>query len=161
MFLFNSSIFYCMSRMESSVEIPRKEYHRCWDQSRIVVTIVIINTHTHTRTHTHTTILFVVFQLLIFRIFVCTLLARRCIQRSALGTEHSSRHFRLSVRRCELWPHTWMDRDAVCGGELGRARKRCIRFWWWSSKGKGQFGVNLQRPIVTNGDFDASLCESA
>jgi len=58
------------------------------------------------------------------------LLARRCIQRSALGTEHSSRHFRLSVHRCELWPHTWMDRDAVWGGESGRARKRCIRFWW-------------------------------
>ena len=70
-----------------------------------------------------------------------TLLLARCwIQRSALGTEHSSRHFRLSVRRCELWPHTWMDWDAVWDGESGRARKRCIRFWWWSSKGKGQFG---------------------
>jgi len=28
-------------------------------------------------------------------------------------------------------------------------------------EGKGQFGVNLRRPIVTNGDFVASLCESA
>jgi len=27
--------------------------------------------------------------------------------------------------------------------------------------GKGQFGVNLGRPIVTNGDFVASLCERA
>ena len=57
-------------------------------------------------------------------------LAIRIAERSSIVTEHSSRHFRLSVRRCELWPHTWMDRDAVWDGESGRARKRCIRFWW-------------------------------
>jgi len=48
----------------------------------------------------------------------------------------------MSVRTCEQWPHTWMDFYAVWDGEWGRARKRCTGFWWWSSKGKGQFGVN-------------------
>jgi len=28
-------------------------------------------------------------------------------------------------------------------------------------EGEGQFGVNLRRPIVTNGEFVASLCGSA
>ena len=28
-------------------------------------------------------------------------------------------------------------------------------------RGRGSLGVNLQRPIVTNGDFVASLCGSA
>jgi len=28
-------------------------------------------------------------------------------------------------------------------------------------KGRGSLGVNLRRPIVTNGDFVVSLCESA
>ena len=50
------------------------------------------------------------------------------------------RHHHLSVRTCEQWWHGWMDRDSVWGGEWGRARYGCIRFWWWSSKGKGQFG---------------------
>ena len=27
-------------------------------------------------------------------------------------------------------------------------------------RGRGSLGVNLRRPIVTNGDFVASLCES-
>jgi len=46
----------------------------------------------------------------------------------------------LSVRTCEQWQHGWLDLDAVWGGEWGQARYGCIRFWWWSSKGKGQFG---------------------
>ena len=29
---------------------------------------------------------------------------------------------------------------------------------WLSSKGRGSFGVNLGRPIVTNGDFVAYSC---
>jgi len=38
-------------------------------------------------------------------------------------------------------------------GEWSRSRC-CIRLGLWSSNGKGQFlGVNLGRPIVTNGDF--------
>jgi len=28
-------------------------------------------------------------------------------------------------------------------------------------RGRGKLGVNLRRPIVTNGDFVASLCEGA
>jgi len=67
----------------------------------------------------------------------------------------------LSVHTCEQWQHGWLDLDAVCDGEWGRAWYGCVRFWWWSSKGKGQFGVNLRRPIVTNGDFVASLRGSA
>jgi len=46
----------------------------------------------------------------------------------------------LSVRGCEQWPHTWTHCYAVWGGEWAGARKQCARFWWWSSKGKGQFG---------------------
>jgi len=33
----------------------------------------------------------------------------------------------------------WLDLDAVWYDEWGRSRNGCIRFWWWSSKGKGQF----------------------
>jgi len=46
----------------------------------------------------------------------------------------------LSVRTCEQSRCSSVHRDAVWGGEWSRARKRCTRFWWWSSKGKGQFG---------------------
>ena len=54
----------------------------------------------------------------------------------------------LSVRTCELWQNGWLDPDAVWGGECGRSRNGCTRFWWWSSKGKGSFG----------GEFGASHC---
>jgi len=46
----------------------------------------------------------------------------------------------MSVLTCEQWWLGWLDWDAVWGGEWGRARYGCIRFWWWSSKGKGPFG---------------------
>jgi len=46
----------------------------------------------------------------------------------------------LSVRTCEQSRHSSMHWDAVWGGQWVLARKRCTRFWWWSSKGKGQFG---------------------
>jgi len=45
----------------------------------------------------------------------------------------------LPVRTCELWWNGWLDLDAVWGCEWGRAWYGCIRFWWWLSKGKGQF----------------------
>ena len=45
-----------------------------------------------------------------------------------------------SVLTCELWQNGWSDPDAVWRSEWGRALYGCIRFWWWSSKGKGQFG---------------------
>jgi len=92
---------------------------------------------------------------------VVTLLARRCIQRSALGTEHSSRHFRLSVRRCELWPQCgWI---AMPFGVVSRVwlRRGVLDFGGDRRMGRGSLGVNLRRPIVTNGDFVASLCGSA
>jgi len=38
-----------------------------------------------------------------------------------------------------LWRNGWLDLDAVWAGEWGRAWYRCIRFWWWSFKGKEQF----------------------
>ena len=93
---------------------------------------------------------------------ISALLAIRIAEQSAIVTEHVVP--RLSVHTCVLWQNGWLDLDAVWGGEWGRARKGCIRFWWWSSKGKGQFGGEFaarRRPIVTNGDFVASLCESA
>jgi len=45
-----------------------------------------------------------------------------------------------------------MDPDTVWDGEWGRSRDGVLD-GWLSSKGKGSFGVNLGRPIVTNGDF--------
>jgi len=43
------------------------------------------------------------------------------------------------VHESELWRNGWFDPDTFWGDERGRSRNRCIRFWWWSSKGKGQF----------------------
>jgi len=73
------------------------------------------------------------------------LLARHCIQRSALGTEHSSRHFRLSVRRCEQWPHTWMDWDAVWGGERVVLGSGVLDFGGDRRRGRGSLGVNTMQ----------------
>ena len=50
-----------------------------------------------------------------------------------------------------------MDPDAVWDGEWGRSRIGVLD-GWLSSKGKGAvLGVNLGRPIVTNGDFARRL----
>jgi len=38
-----------------------------------------------------------------------------------------------------LWQNGWLDPDTVWDGEWGRSRDGCIRWGWWSSKGKGQF----------------------
>jgi len=66
------------------------------------------------------------------------LLAHRCFQRSAIGTEDS---FQPSVG-----PHMWIVVTQVIGSGcrlewwVGSGSVWCIRFWWWSSKGKLQFG---------------------
>ena len=52
-----------------------------------------------------------------------------------------------------LWQNGWLDPDAAWDGEWGRSRDGCIRLGWWSSKGRGSFGINLGRPIVTNGNL--------
>ena len=57
----------------------------------------------------------------------------------------------LSVGPCEQWQHGWLDPDAIWGGEWGRARYGCIRFWWWSSKEKDSF-------FWGGGEFAASHC---
>jgi len=46
----------------------------------------------------------------------------------------------LSVRKSELWQNGWLDPDAVWGGERDRSTDGCIRWRWWWSKGKRQFG---------------------
>jgi len=46
-----------------------------------------------------------------------------------------------------------VDLDAVWSGEWGRSRDGCIRRGWFSSKGQGRFVINLERPIITNGNF--------
>ena len=54
----------------------------------------------------------------------------------------------LSVRKSELWQNSWLDPDAVWGGERGRSSDGCIRLGWWSSKGRRSFG----------GEFGAFHC---
>jgi len=66
------------------------------------------------------------------------LYAATIAKQSAYVTDHVVP--RLSVRMYVLWRSGWLDPHAVWGGEWCRARKGCIRFWWWSSKGKEQFG---------------------
>jgi len=53
-----------------------------------------------------------------------------------------------------------MDPDAIWGGEWGQPRNGCIRWGGYCWRGRAVLGVNLGRPIVTNGDFVAWLCES-
>jgi len=45
-----------------------------------------------------------------------------------------------------------MDFDAVWDSEWGWSRDECIRWGSYHRRGRGSFGVNLGRPIVTNGD---------
>jgi len=47
-----------------------------------------------------------------------------------------------------LWRNSWLDPDAVWGGELDRTCYGCIRFWWWCWRGRGIFGS----------EFGASHC---
>ena len=54
--------------------------------------------------------------------------------------------------------------DAVCDGRSDGSRDEAGGWFGNSSTGMGNFfwgGANLGRPIVTNGDFAAYLCESA
>jgi len=59
----------------------------------------------------------------------------------------------LSDHKSELWQNSWLDPDAIWGGERSWSSDGCIRWGWWSSKEMGSFGVNLGRPIVTIGAF--------
>jgi len=67
----------------------------------------------------------------------------------------------LSVRTCELWQNSWLDPDAVWGDEWGRAWYGVLNFGGDRRRWRAVLGVNLGRPIVTNGEFVASLCRSA
>ena len=40
-------------------------------------------------------------------------------------------------------------------GEWSRSRNGCIRWGGYHGKGRDSFGVNLGRPVVTNGEFVA------
>jgi len=51
----------------------------------------------------------------------------------------------VSVRTCEQWQNGWLDVDAFLGWWVGSGSVWVYRFWWWSSKGKGQFGVNTMQ----------------
>jgi len=46
---------------------------------------------------------------------------------------------------------------AVCGGEWGRSRDRCIKWGADRQRGRGSFRVNVGHPIVINGYFVAYL----
>jgi len=51
-----------------------------------------------------------------------------------------------------------LDPDAVWGGECVGLGMNVLDFGGDRRRGRGSLGVNLRRPIVTNGDFVASLC---
>jgi len=46
-----------------------------------------------------------------------------------------------------------VDLDAVWDSVWGRSNDGCIRWGGDRQRGRGSFGVNFGRPIVTNGDF--------
>jgi len=48
-----------------------------------------------------------------------------------------------------------VDPDAVGDGEWGRSKNGCIRWRGDRRRGGAVMGMNLGRPIVTNGDFVA------
>ena len=50
-----------------------------------------------------------------------------------------------------------MDPGAVWDGKWGRSRDGCIRWDGDRRRGSCSFGVNLGRPIITNGDFATRL----
>jgi len=70
----------------------------------------------------------------------------------------------LSVRKSVLWRRDettdWiqMPFGVVSGIRLGMG---VLDFGGDRRRGRGSLGVNLRRPILTNGDFVASLCGSA
>jgi len=113
-----------------------------------------------------------VYKLQFFYIYICCvitvlftrhpLLARRSLsawQSRALMLLTMSSH--LLVRTCRLWQHGWLDLDAVLGGEWVGLGMGVLDFDGDRRRGMGSLGVNLRRPIVTNGDFVASLCRMA
>ena len=66
------------------------------------------------------------------------LLARRCMSEALLLRNISS-----SPSVCShMWAVATRVNGSGCrlGWWVSQARYVCIRFWWWSSKGKGQFG---------------------
>jgi len=71
-----------------------------------------------------------------------------------------SSHVCLSARMyCgETADWIWMPFGVVSDVGL---RRGVLDFGGDRRRGRGSLGVNLRRPIVTNGDFVASLCESA
>ena len=88
---------------------------------------------------------------------VLILLARRCIQRSALVTEHSSRHFRLSVHRCDYCGHIrgWI---AMPFGMVSRVGfgSGVLDFGGDRRRGRGSLGVNLRRSRADHGNDQRS-----
>jgi len=77
------------------------------------------------------------------------------IERSAYVIELRLCH--LSVRTCEQWRHGRLDMDAVWGGEWGWARYGFIRFWWWSSKGRGSLGGEYNAEMAYWSIIDSCL----
>ena len=85
-------------------------------------------------------------------------LAIRIAQQSAIVIDHVVP--RLSVRTSVLWQKIRMPFGVVSGVGLGMG---VLDFGGDRRRGRGSFfgGVNLRRPIVTNGEFVASLRGSA
>ena len=54
-----------------------------------------------------------------------------------------------------LWQNDGVDPDAVWGGEWGRSRMGVLDGAGYRQRKKAVLGVNLERPIVTNGDLAA------
>ena len=60
-----------------------------------------------------------------------------------------------------LWKNGGSDPDAIWHHRSDGSRNEADSGVWGSVHGRGTFGANFGRAIVTDGDFTAYLCDSA
>ena len=100
------------------------------------------------------------------------LLGRVALVRGVAGCHHQTPPWTIcrsacrSVRRCvglssALWKNGGSDPDAVWHRRSDGSRDEAGGGVWGSAHGKGYFGANLGRAIVTNGDLLSQRCGSS
>ena len=91
-------------------------------------------------------------------IFLAALLTIKRKQLMELSCHLSRLSVGLSVcTESVLWQNGWLDPDAVWNGEWVQSKDGCNRWGGDRRRGRDSFGVNLERPTVTNGDFETWL----